>query len=130
VRFDEALPQEEHLGTGTGKTFVTPGRRRFHARSIVNDAQHLAVSMADGHVLVKRVYDYAIRECVPNLAKQIVSDEQRVMNMNNVRLQVEQEVPEVYCERRLVAGSAEEPVKFLTVGVEEVLVIVTTDWPE
>ena len=55
---------------------------------------HLAVAVADRQVLVQRVDDRHVGQRVPGDAHEVVAEEERVLEVHDVRLLGEQEVAE------------------------------------
>ena len=86
MRLDESLAQEEGLRADLRIALVAASRRLLRARLIVGHTEHLPLSVADRHELVERVDDGRIRQRVPDLAKQVVSEEHGVLEMDDIGL--------------------------------------------
>ena len=95
VRLDEALSHVEDLGADLGEALVTAARRLLLAQLTLGVApHHLAVAVADRQVLVQGVDDRHVRQRVLRDAHDVVTEEDRVLEVHDVGLLGEQEVAE------------------------------------
>src|SRR5207253_1181511 len=76
---DKALAHEERLRRDIGKTLMAPPWRLVDTEFLIVDGpHHLPLPVADGQVLMERVYDRHVPERVPHLPDQVVAQEQRM----------------------------------------------------
>src|ERR671910_2155032 len=92
---DEPLANEELLRCDVGEALVTASRRLLRARFLAPDPEHLALSVADRQELMQRVDDRGFRKQVVRRPNRLVADEQRMLEMDDVRAMRGEEVGEV-----------------------------------
>ena len=109
---DEALAHEERpAGVIVGKHSWQRRGDSSSQSSLVLGADHLAVPVADRHVLVKRVDDRRVGQRVAGHADHVVARCRRVLEVHDVGLLREQEVAEVP-RQHLLAGRQPVPEKW------------------
>src|SRR5262249_24579337 len=125
---DEALAQEEGLRRNIGEAFVT-ALRRFTGTAflVVHGSQQLPLAVADGQVLVEGVDDRHPRQRFFYLPDHVIAEEERVLEMNNRRLEGKQELVEVFRVKVLARHRPIEVAEFVAVGVQEILVGIAVD---
>ena len=84
--------------------------------SLVERAHHLAVAVADRQVLVQRVDDRRVGQRVPRHAHDVVAEEERVLEVDDVGPVREQEVAEEPRQDLLVRASVPNSSRSSTVA--------------
>ncbi len=131
LRLDEAPAQEEALRGRVGKALVASPRRLVIAEGMVHGPDHLALVVADREELVQRVDDRHAGQRPPDLADGVIAQEERVLEVDDVGADGEQELAEVLGVEALVeAHRSVEPVEVVAIGIDEVLVVRAVDGGE
>ena len=83
---------------------------------------HLTIPVTDGPILVKCVDDWSVRQRIPSLPYEVISEEKRVLEMDDVWLVGEQELAKVLGVNVFMGRRHKQPIEIRDIRVKEVLV--------
>jgi len=124
VRLDKALSHEKGLLRYFREALMASAWRRFMAKFLVLmvSPYHLTVPVADGHKFVQCVDDWRVRQRISSLPYEVVSEEKRVLKMDDVWLVGEQELAKVLGVNVFMGRRHKQPIEIRDIRVKEILV--------